>query len=555
MIPTTILRESEGNALFLEPADDPESPALADALQSAAYLAAIVASSNDAIVSKTLDGTIRSWNAAAQRIFGYAPSEAIGQSITLIIPPELQAEERQILQKIRLGEPIEHFDTIRVRKDGVRVPISLTVSPIRDSHGTIIGASKIARDISDRKSAEARLRKTEEALRDADRRKDEFVALLAHELRNPLAPIRYALSSIEKPDCSVEQRRHAEQVIGRQAAHMSRLLDDLLDISRITRGTLELKTGHVELTSVLSNAIEAARPIIDAKRHTLTLDFPKQAICAVADPVRLTQVFSNLLINAAKYTDEGGHIELSARHANATLVVSVRDNGIGISKEMHTKIFTLFTQDHAAANRSEGGLGIGLSLVSGIVDLHGGQIEARSAGLGQGSEFIVQLPMVVAPGESQGVENHSGSASRAVELRILVVDDNADIADSCSTVVGLSGHHVQTAYTGRQALEVAAISHPHVILADIDLPDMDGYELAKKIRATHWGQRVALVAITGHGEEQHIVRSLEAGFDNHLTKPIDPLALESLLQSLGSQFRATKVSVRRTHLPDRAPKG
>jgi PAS domain S-box-containing protein len=536
----TILRESEGDALFLEPAGDPESPALDDALRSAAHLAAIVASSNDAIVSKTLDGTIRSWNAAAERIFGYTPSEAIGQSITLIIPPELQAEERQILQKIRLGEPTKHFDTIRVRKDGLRIPISLTISPIRDSHGAIIGASKIARDISDRKSAEAKLRKTEEALRDADRRKDEFVALLAHELRNPLAPIRYALSSIEKPDCSVEQRRHAEQVIGRQAAHMSRLLDDLLDISRITRGTLELKKGHVELTSVLSNAIEAARPIIDAKQHTLTLDFPKQAICVVADPVRLTQVFSNLLINAAKYTDEGGHIELSARHANATLVVSVRDNGIGISKEMHSKIFTLFTQDHAAANRSEGGLGIGLSLVRGIVDLHGGQIEARSAGPGQGSEFIVQLPMVVAPGESQRVENHSGSAGRAVELRILVVDDNADIADSCSTVVGLSGHHVQTAYTGRQALEVAAISHPHVILADIGLPDMDGYELARKIRATHWGQRVALVAISGYGEDQHKLRSLEAGFDNHLTKPIDPLALESLLQSLGSQLRATK---------------
>jgi PAS domain S-box-containing protein len=539
MNPITILRESEGDALILGPAGDPESSGFDDALQLA-HLAAIVASSNDAIVSKTLDGTIRSWNAAAQRIFGYTASEAIGQSITLIVPPELQAEQRQILQKIRLGEPIEHFDTIRVRKDGVRIPISLTVSPIRDSHGVIIGASKIARDISDRKSAEAKLRKTEEALKDADRRKDDFVALLAHELRNPLAPIRYALSSIEKPDCSIEQRRHAEQVIGRQAAHMSRLLDDLLDISRITRGTLELKKGYVELTSVLSNAIEAARPIIDAKQHTLTLDFPKQAICVVADPVRLTQVFSNLLINAAKYTDEGGHIELSARHANATLVVSVRDNGIGISKEMHTKIFTLFTQDHAAANRSEGGLGIGLSLVRGIVDLHDGQIEARSAGPGQGSEFIVQLPMAVAPGESQRVENHSGSSGRAIGLRILVVDDNADIADSCSTVVELSGHHVQTAYTGRQALEVAAISRPHVILADIGLPDMDGYELAQKIRATHWGQGLALVAISGYGEEQHKLRSLEAGFDNHLTKPIDPLALESLLQSLGSQFRATK---------------
>src|SRR5882762_9111670 len=264
-----------------------------------ALLAAIVESSDDAIVSKTLDGRIRSWNTGAMRLFGYTAEEVIGKPITIIIPPELHEEEHRILAKLQRGERIDHFETTRVTRDGRRIPISLNVSPIRDSRGVVVGASKVARDISERKRAE-------QALREGDRRKDEFLALLAHELRNPLAPIRYALATSRKAGRTLEQQKRAEEVIERQVAHMSRLLDDLLDVSRITHGTLELKKSRTELTLVLGAAIEAARPILDSKHHTLSLDLPKQTVRLEADPVRLAQVFSNLLINAAKYTDAGG---------------------------------------------------------------------------------------------------------------------------------------------------------------------------------------------------------------------------------------------------------
>jgi PAS domain S-box-containing protein len=500
-----------------------------------AQLAAIVESSDDAIVSKSLDGEIQSWNAGASRIFGYAPDEAIGKSITLIIPPELHMEEREILRRVRNGERIEHFDTVRMTKDGRRISISLTVSPVRDSRGVIIGASKIARDVSERKLAERALQKSEYALREADRRKDEFIALLAHELRNPLAPIRYALATAKKPDRTVEQQKRAEEIIERQVTHMSRLLDDLLDVSRITRGTLDLKKGITELTVVLGTAIEAARPILDAKQHSLTLDLPKQAVRLTADSVRLAQVFSNLLINAAKYTDAGGHIEIRAEHVDKRIVVSVHDDGIGISTDMMQKLFTMFAQDSAAAHRSEGGLGIGLSLVRGIVELHGGYVEARSDGPGKGSEFTVRLP-VSAAAEDVYLGFDAGDPIVGIGLKILVVDDNRDAADSCSTLLELSGHNVQTAYTAHHALDLAALSPPHVILADIGLPDINGYELARRIRSAPWGRRAVLIAVTGWGQEADKRRAFEAGFNHHLTKPIDPETVEALLQAVSPEF-------------------
>src|SRR5271156_4844571 len=347
-----------------------------NAERTAAQLAAIVESSDDAIVSKSLEGQIQSWNAAAERIFGYTAEEAVGQPITLIIPKELYAEERDIIDRVRRGERVQHFDTTRVTKSGRRIPVSLTVSPVRDPRGTIIGASKIAHDISERRKAEQALRKSQQALHEANRRKDEFMALLAHELRNPLAPIRYALATARKCDRTAEQQRRAEDIIERQVAHMSRLLDDLLDVSRITRGTLELKLADTELTVALGTAIEAARPFLDAKRHHLSLDLPKQAVRLVADSLRLPQGFSNLLINAAKYTDFGGRIELRAAQVDNEVVVSVRDNGMGISAEMMPRLFTMFAQDSAVVGHSEGGLGIGLALTRGVVDLHGGPVAA-----------------------------------------------------------------------------------------------------------------------------------------------------------------------------------
>ena len=509
-----------------DPAQDPEH------FHQRALLAAIVDSSDDAIVSKTLEGRILSWNRAATRIFGYEPHEVIGKPITIIIPPELHGEEREILAKLGRGERIDHFDTVRVTKDGRRIAISLTVSPVRAADGRVIAASKVARDISGRKLAEQRLRQSEEALRLADRRKDEFLALLAHELRNPLAPIRYALAANKKPGRTPEQCRRAEEIIERQVTHMSRLLDDLLDISRITRGALELKKTRTELTSVVGAAIETARPILDEKHHRLLLDLPSQPVELEADVVRLAQIFSNLLINAAKYTDPGGRIQLRALQQDTEVIVSVSDNGIGIAAEMLPQVFNMFFQSDSALGRAEGGLGVGLSLVRGLLALHGGSVEARSEGPGRGSEFIVRLPLgaVTQPGGDvgAGVEPLSADAG----LKILVVDDNRDAADTCAMLLEALGHHVQTAYTGRQALELARAFRPHAMLLDIGLPDVDGYKLAAQVRATPWGRSTVLVAVTGWGQEEDRQRAAAAGFDQHLLKPISAETVETLLQSL-----------------------
>jgi two-component system, chemotaxis family, CheB/CheR fusion protein len=430
-----------------------------------ALLAAIVDSSDDAIVSKTLDGRILSWNAGATRIFGYTPQEAIGRPITLIIPPELIDQEREILDRIRRGERIDHFDTVRRTKDGRRVSISLTVSPVRDANGVVIGASKVARDVSERKHAEQALRDREQMLREADRRKDEFLALLAHELRNPLAPIRYALQIAAQPDRSCEQQKHAEEVIARQVTHMSRLLDDLLDTSRITRGILELRKTPTELTAVIGAAIETSRPALIAKHHQLLLELPREQIWLDADPLRLAQVFSNLLINASKYTDREGEIRLHVHQTEHEVSVSVRDNGIGIAPEMIPRLFGLFSQAHGALDRSEGGLGIGLALARGLVDLHGGSITAHSEGPGRGSEFTVRLPTREAV--TAGRADTAPPARAATGLKILVLDDNRDGADSLATLLDLSGHEVRTAYSGHQALTLAADFRPQVLLADI----------------------------------------------------------------------------------------
>ena len=509
-----------------------------DDIDQRALLAAIVDSSDDAIVSKTLEGRILSWNRGATRIFGYEPGEVIGKPITVIIPPELHAEEQQILDKLRRGERIDHFDTVRVAKDGRRIAISLTVSPVRAADGTVIAASKVARDISERKLAEQRLQQSEEALRLADRRKDEFMALLAHELRNPLAPIRYALAANRKPGRTPEQRKQAEEIIERQIAHMSRLLEDLLDISRITRGTLELKKTRTELTSVIGAAIETARPLLDAKHHNLALNLPTQPVQLEADVVRLAQVFSNLLINAAKYTDPGGGIRLRAVQEPGSVVVSVSDNGIGISAQLLPRVFNMFFQSHQAVGRSEGGLGVGLSLVRGLVMLHGGSVQARSEGPDKGSEFIVQLPTGAPLAEAFDAEGETECPVADAGLKILVVDDNRDAADTCAMLLEASGHHVQTAYTGRQALELARTFRPHALLLDIGLPDINGYQLAQLVRANPWGRSAVLVAITGWGQEQDRLRAVEAGFDQHLVKPISAETVESLLQSLARGGRA-----------------
>jgi CheY-like chemotaxis protein len=318
----------------------------------------------------------------------------------------------------------------------------------------------------------------------------------------------------------------------RQIAHMSHLLDDLLDISRITHGTLDLKRTPTDLGLVVATAIETARPMLDAKHHTFTLELPKQPVPLAADAVRLSQVFANLLINAAKYTDPGGHIQLRALQERNEIVVRIRDDGIGIPAQTMPRLFRLFSQGHTEPGRKEGGLGVGLALVRGLVTLHGGNVDAASEGTGRGSEFTVRLPVVLSRQERSAKEVAVDSPDTGPGLNVLVVDDNRDSADTCAMLLELSGHHVRTAYTARGALELGARFHPDALLLDIGLPDLDGYELAQSIRATPWGHAAVLVAITGWGQDEDRRRALEAGFDHHLTKPIVPERLESLLQSL-----------------------
>jgi signal transduction histidine kinase/CheY-like chemotaxis protein len=377
----------------------------------------------------------------------------------------------------------------------------------------------------------AERKRAEQALRESDRRKDEFLAILAHELRNPLAPIRYAIAIASKQHRTPEQRQWVDELVERQVGHMARLLDDLLDVSRITRGMLELRKARIDLTSPIATAIEAARPLIDGKKHALTIDLPKESVRLEADPVRLAQVFSNLLTNAAKYTDNGGRIELRAWTEGGHAVIAVRDSGIGIAPEMLPRLFTLFAQAKNALERSEGGLGIGLALVRGIVDLHGGAIEARSDGAGRGSEFIVRVPLGAgAPAELPFLASPDAAASGGERLRVVVADDNRDSAESCAAYLQVCGHEVHIAGTAREALDLVERLRPHVAVLDIGLPDFNGYTLAERVRAAPQGTEPVLIAVTGWGQHEDRQRAFAAGFDHHLTKPVSPGALEELLR-------------------------
>ena len=356
--------------------------------EAQARLAAIVESSQDAIISKTLQGVIQTWNAGAERLFGYRAEEAVGRSITLIIPRDRHSEETEILARIARGERIEHYETIRVSKDGREIEISLTISPVRDADGNIIGASKVARDITERRQAL-------QALKDADRRKDEFLALLAHELRNPLAPLRNGLELMRLASDNPEIVAKTWDMMDRQLSHMVRLIDDLLDISRINQNKLELRRAPVLLQEVVDSAVETVQPVLDAARHRLTVSLPAEPVHLDADLTRLSQIFANLLNNSAKYTKPGGDIHLAAALDGLGHVsVEVRDNGIGIPAEALPRIFDMFSQVDRPTERNAGGLGIGLALVKGLVEKHGGTIEAASPGEGQGSTFTVRLPVL-----------------------------------------------------------------------------------------------------------------------------------------------------------------
>ncbi len=749
--------------------------------EAQARLAAIVEWSDDAIISKDLNGVITSWNRGAQRIFGYTAEEAIGQSITMLIPEGHLDEEPRILERIRSGQAIDHYETVRRRKDGELIDISLTVSPIIDRQGRIVGASKIARNVTERRRLDDALRaRTEQyetllnaapvgvfvldgelrlcdvnptarqafgdlpdligrefgelaraiwpppyvdlslaqfqhtlktgesftvpefserrldrgvmehyeshihrirlpdgrlgvvcyfrdisaqvrareqiiesgrrlrfvmdsmpqkiftatpsgdvdyfnpawmeftglsfeqirdwgwtqfihpedvgqnvrvwrhsietgkpfqfehrfrradgqyrwhlsravALKDesgnvlmwvgantdvheqketadelhrlaadlsrADRRKDEFLATLAHELRNPLAPLRNSLAILRLPGAA-PAAEGLHEMMERQVTHMVRLVDDLLEISRITRGKIELRKEKVELAAVIRAAIETSQPAIEAAGHQLSVDLPQEPVWLEADPVRLAQVFSNLLNNAAKYTESGGQIRLAARPADGDVVISVCDTGIGIPAEMLPKVFEMFTQVNRHLKRAQGGLGIGLTLARQLVGMHGGVIEAHSAGAGQGSEFVVRLPVVATPRPDPAASPLWQPAPRR---RVLVVDDNRDAADSLSMLLRFMGLEARVAYDGHAALEAIRADRPAAVLLDLGMPGIDGFEVARRVRRDPELRDVMLVALTGWGQDEDHRRSQEAGFDHHLVKPVDQALLGEIL--------------------------
>jgi signal transduction histidine kinase/integral membrane sensor domain MASE1/CheY-like chemotaxis protein len=380
---------------------------------------------------------------------------------------------------------------------------------------------------------EQELRDRADQLAEADRRKDEFLAVLAHELRNPLAPIRNALHILKMPAADAATVEHAKDMMGRQVQNLMRLVDDLLDVSRIMRGKIELRTERIDLAAAIERAVETAAPVIKEARHELTVSLPREPVFVHADPVRLAQAIANLLHNAAKYTEPGGRITLTGERDGEDAVVRVRDSGIGISAEMLPQIFGLFVQADRALNRAQGGMGIGLTLVRTLVELHGGGVQAHSEGPGKGSEFVIRLPALRgATCEPTGDRTASSvSAPNPPRHRVLVVDDNVDAAESLAWVLRLSGQDVRVSHDGTAALDAARADRPDVIFLDIGMPGMDGYEVARQMRSDPTLCEAVLIALTGWGQEEDRRRSREAGFDHHMVKPVEPDAVQDLLRT------------------------
>ncbi len=497
-----------------------------------ARLAAIVESSDDGMFSEDLDGIVTSWNPGAERIFGYLADDILGTSIMRLIPEDLRAAERELQRSILAGAQGEHFETLRLAKDGRKFPASVTVSPLKDAAGKVIGTSRVVRDITERKRAEETLEQHAAALAEADHRKDAFLATLAHELRNPLATIR---ANVHLLRLKMDDRIAAEQScarMDRQVTVLVRLIDDLMDVSRISQDKLTLRREPLDLATVVQAGLESSQPTRDQRGHAVALTLPPEPIIVDGDATRLAQVVGNLLTNAAKYSDPGSTIALTLERQGSKAVLSVRDHGIGIAPADVPRLFEMFAQIGNASHLAQGGLGIGLHLVKRLVELHGGSVGTRSEGLGHGSEFVVRLPVLQLAQHEPADGRDALQVAPSPHRRILIADDNEDALASLSQLLEHFGHEVRTACEGAAAVTLAATFQPDVVLLDLGMPQLDGYEACRRIRAQPGGDSMVLVALTGWGQQEDMRRTRDAGFDHHLIKPVSPNALDSLLRSV-----------------------
>jgi len=455
-------------------------------------------------------------------------------------------DERDVLRGYGTGA-VDYL-TKPVHAEVLRSKVAVFVELYRKTHALARANASLEREIAQRELAQDELRRTNaelerrveertEALSRADRRKDEFLASLAHELRNPLAPIRSAVELLQGVPTPEPQFARARDVIVRQVDQMKRLIDDLMDVSRITSDKLFLQVGRIDLTQVVSIAVETSRPLIVERGHQLRVILPHPPLVLDADPARLAQVLSNLLTNAAKYTPDGGDIRLTATVDDGELVIAVRDNGLGVEPEMASRIFELFTQGAASHVGQAGGLGVGLALARRLVEMHGGRLELHSDGIQRGSEFLVRLPFEARLG-SATVPIAEAEPQPTAARRILIVDDNQDSAEMFAALLTAWGHQTRVAFDGPAALTAAEQLQPDVVLLDLGMPHMDGYETARRLRTQPWGRQAVLVAVTGWGLESDLERTRQAGFEHHLVKPVAPVRLRSVIAETPSRDRA-----------------
>jgi PAS domain S-box-containing protein len=530
-------------------------------------LAAIVDNSDDAIVGKDLNSIVTSWNKGAERIFGYSADEMIGTSIMRIIPPNHQGEEEEILARIKRGERYDHFETVRIAKEGRQLHVSLTISPIKDANGTVVGASKIARDITERKLVEEaltqakkaadaanadrqRLLESERAARSeaerASRMKDEFLATLSHELRTPLNAVLGWATVLRTGRYRAQELAGGLETIERNTRAQAQIIDDLLDMSRIISGKVRLDVQRVDLPAILSEAIDTVQASAAAKGVRLQTVIDPLDAPVSGDPNRLQQVFWNLLNNAIKFTPKGGRVQVLLGRVDSHIEIRIIDTGEGISSEFLPYIFARFRQADPSTTRRHGGLGLGLAIVKHLVELHGGSVRAKSGGFGKGATFVVSLPVtVVHPPQEQWEREHPKSKPRdlppvpAISLdhvSVLVIDDESDARDLLKLLLESAGASVYLAQSAEQGIEYLLTASVDVLICDIGMPDVDGFSLMRRIRALDDAQKseVAAVALTAYARLEDRTEAIRSGFQNHLSKPVEPGELLAVVHSLAN---------------------